>query len=106
MFCYGAWGILKKQSLKGLQGYIKKIRPDNKIDVMPGKAGYGKVEAETEKIMRLLKENGGFLPYHDKSDPDDIYKVFGMSKKTFKMTTGALYKQQKIAFTDGGIKSV
>ena len=89
-----------------LQGYIKKIRPDNKIDVMLGKPGYQKVEEETEKILRLLQENGGFLPYHDKSDPDDIYKVFGMSKKTFKMTTGALYKQKKIAFTDGGIKSL
>jgi len=87
-----------------LQGYIKKIRPDNKIDVMPGKPGYQKVEDETEKILRLLQENGGFLPYHDKSDPDDIYKVFGMSKKTFKMTIGALYKQQKIAFADGGIR--
>jgi len=89
-----------------LQGYVKKIRPDNKIDVMPGKPGYQKVEEETEKILRLLQENGGFLPYHDKSDPDDIYKVFGMSKKTFKMTIGALYKQKKIAFTEGGIKSV
>ena len=89
-----------------LQGYIKKIRPDNKIDVMLGKPGYQKVEEETEKILRLLQENGGFLPYNDKSDPDDIYKVFGMSKKTFKMTTGALYKQKKIAFTDGGIKSL
>jgi predicted RNA-binding protein (virulence factor B family) len=89
-----------------LQGYIKKIRPDNKIDVMPGKPGYQKVEEETEKILRLLQENGGFLPYHDKSDPDDIYNVFGMSKKTFKMTTGALYKQKKIAFINGGIKSL
>jgi len=87
-----------------MEGYIKKIRPDNKIDVMYGKSGYHKVEAETEKIMRLLEENGGFLPYHDKSDPDDIYRVFGMSKKTFKMTTGALYKQKKIEFVDGGIK--
>ncbi len=87
-----------------LEGYIKTIRPDNKIDVMPGKAGYQKVEGEAEKILRLLTENGGFLPYHDKSDPDDIYKTFGMSKKTFKMTTGALYKQQKIVFVDGGIK--
>jgi len=87
-----------------LEGFIKKIRPDNKIDVMPGKSGYQKVEDETEKIMRLLQENGGFLPYHDKSDPDDIYQAFGMSKKTFKMTTGALYKQKKILFTDGGIR--
>lgn len=87
-----------------MQGYIKKIRPDNKIDVMPGKAGYEKVEGETEKVLRLLKENGGFLPYHDKSDPEDIYKVFGMSKKTFKMTLGNLYKQQKIELVEGGIK--
>ena len=89
-----------------LEGFIKKIRPDNKIDVMPGKAGYQKVENETEKILRLLEENGGFLPYHDKSDPDDIYKTFGMSKKTFKMTTGALYKQQKIVFAEGGIRLI
>jgi predicted RNA-binding protein (virulence factor B family) len=87
-----------------LPGYIKKIRPDNKIDVMPGKPGYQKVEDETEKILRLLEEHGGFLPYHDKSDPDDIYKVFGMSKKTFKMTIGTLYKQKKITFTDSGIR--
>ena len=89
-----------------LEGYIKKIRPDNKIDVMPGKEGYQKVENETEKLLRLLQENGGFLPYHDKSDPEDIYKVFGMSKKTFKMAAGALYKQQKIVFADGGIRSL
>lgn len=89
-----------------LPGYIKKIRPDNKIDVMPGKPGYQKVEGEADKILRMLGEAGGFLPYHDKSDPDDIYKVFRMSKKTFKMTIGALYKQQKIVFAEGGIKAV
>lgn len=89
-----------------LQGYIKTIREDKKIDVMPGKLGYQKVEDEAGKIMRLLNENGGFLPYHDKSDPDDIYKTFNMSKKTFKMTTGALYKQKKLQFVEGGIKVV
>ena len=56
--------------------------------------------------MRLLKENTGFLPYHDKSDPEDIYSFFGMSKKTFKMTIGALYKQHKIDFAKDGIKLV
>ena len=44
------------------------------------------------------------LPYHDKSDPEDIYNFFGMSKKSFKMTTGTLYKQRKIEFTQTGIK--
>jgi predicted RNA-binding protein (virulence factor B family) len=92
-------------------GFIKKIYPEDKasdlryrIDVSAGKPGYNRVEDETEKILRLLNENDGFLPYHDKSDPEDIYAVFGMSKKTFKMTTGNLYKQRKISFEKDGIK--
>lgn len=87
-------------------GFIKKIHPGNKIDVVPGKPGYQKVEDETEKILHLLHENHGYLPYNDKSDPEDIYSFFGMSKKTFKMTTGNLYKQRKIEFTKTGIRLV
>ena len=69
-------------------GFIKNILPGNKMDVAAGKAGYSRVEDETEKVLRLLKENNGYLPYQDKSSPEDIYSFFGMSKKTFKMTTG------------------
>lgn len=87
-------------------GFIKKISSDNKIDVVVGKPGYQKVEDEVQKIINLLEENNGYLPYNDKSDPDDIYSFFGMSKKTFKMTTGNLYKQRKIEFTKTGIKLV
>jgi predicted RNA-binding protein (virulence factor B family) len=53
-----------------------------------------------------LQENNGYLPYHDKSDPEEIYSFFGMSKKAFKMATGNLYKQQKITFTKTGLKLV
>ena len=89
-----------------LQGFVKTIRPDNKIDLVLGKPGYQKVEDETGKILRLLNENNGYLPYHDKSDPQEIYDFFGMSKKTFKMTAGNLYKQQKIVFTKTGMQLV
>jgi len=89
-----------------LKGFIKTIRPENKIDVVIGKPGYERVEGEAEKILRLLQENNGYLPYHDKSDPEEIYSFFGMSKKAFKMATGNLYKQQKITFTKTGIKLV
>ncbi|MGB4846047.1 MAG: S1-like domain-containing RNA-binding protein [Ferruginibacter sp.] len=95
------------------KGFIKKIYPEDKtgaeryrIDVAAGKPGYNRVEDETEKILRLLNENDGFLPYHDKSDPDEIYSFFAMSKKTFKMTTGNLYKQRKISFEKGGIRLI
>jgi len=86
------------------KGFIKKIYPENKIDVVVGKPGYQKVEDEVQKILSLLEDNNGYLPYNDKSDPGDIYSFFGMSKKTFKMTTGNLYKQRKIEFTKTGIR--
>lgn len=86
------------------KGYVKTIREDNKIDVSLGEAGYKKVETEAEKILRLLAENDGYLPYHDKSNPEEIYEFFGISKKVFKMTVGALYKQRKVELTQTGIK--
>ncbi len=96
-----------------LTGFIKKVYPEDtasklrfKIDVALGKQGYNKVEDELDKILRLLKENNGYLPYHDKSNPEDIYKIFGMSKKTFKMATGSLFKQRKIVFEKDGIRLV
>jgi uncharacterized protein len=95
------------------KGFVKKIYPETpdknirfKIDVAAGKKGYNRVEDETEKIIRLLQENNGYLPYYDKSSPEEIYDFFGMSKKTFKMTTGNLFKQRKILFEKTGIKLV
>jgi len=93
------------------QGFIKNITPAEKspsgetqIDVVAGKPGYERTEDAAAKILRLLRENKGHLPYHDKSDPESIYSFFGMSKKTFKMTTGRLYKEKKILITDAGIQ--
>ena len=88
------------------EGFIKNILPENKIDVAAGKPGYNRIEDETEKIIRLLNENNGYLPYHDKSSPEEIYSFFGISKKTFKMTIGNLYKQHKISFTKTGIQLI
>lgn len=88
------------------KGFIKNILPENKIDVVAGKPGYSRVEDASQKLLRLLKENDGYLPYNDKSSPEDIYSFFGMSKKTFKMTTGNLYKQHKLSFTKTGIQLI
>jgi hypothetical protein len=87
-------------------GFIKNILPENKIDVAAGKPGLDRVEDATEKLERLLQENDGYLPYHDKSTPEEIYSFFAMSKKTFKMATGNLYRQKKIVFTKTGIQAV
>ncbi|MDE3211871.1 MAG: RNA-binding protein [Bacteroidota bacterium] len=89
-------------------GFVKKITPGKsgepaKIDVVLGKSGYQRVEDEAGKILRLLKEHGGSLPYGDHSLPEDIYAFFGMSKKTFKMSIGRLFRDRKIVFTREGI---
>lgn len=94
-----------------MRGYIKNIRPDKTetsylIDVGTGKVGYTRTEDEAGKILRLLQENNGYLPYYDKSDPDEIYDFFGMSKKTFKMSVGKLYRERKITLEKTGIKLV
>ncbi len=86
------------------KGFIKNITEDNRLDVVAGEPGYNKVGVEAQKVLDLLQEHDGYLPYNDKSKPEDIYAFFGMSKKTFKMTTGGLYKQKRIAFTDTGIQ--
>ncbi len=88
-----------------LKGYIKEIRPDQKIDLMLQPIGYKKVVGSLETyILEQLEENDGFLPYNDKTDPDTLMLEFQCSKKNFKKALGALYKQQKIAILDNGIK--
>ncbi|NCX95502.1 MAG: hypothetical protein EBX41_03665 [Chitinophagia bacterium] len=87
-----------------VNGFIKTIRPNNKLDVMLGIQGYAKVEGEEQRILALLKNNNGFLPYNDKSNPDVIYTFFGYSKRNFKMIIGALYKKRLISIEPNGIK--
>jgi len=87
-----------------LRGYIKKIREDNKLDLQLQPQGYAKVEPNADKILQELREAGGFLPLHDKSNPDAIRERLHMSKKTFKKAIGGLYKQGQIALESNGIR--
>jgi len=85
------------------EAFVKKIREDNKLDIGLGKQGGEKLADDNQKIMSLLKSHKGFLPYHDKSAPDEIYAFFGMSKKAFKMNVGMLYKLKLISIEEDGI---
>lgn len=88
-----------------LTGYIKKIREDNKIDISLQPIGYrNSTDPNADLILKLVKEADGFLPITDKSAPEEIYDLFGISKKAFKKAVGALYKQRKIEISKEGIK--
>jgi len=86
-----------------MRGYIKNIRPDNKIDVSLQILGYENVEPNAEKILDELRASRGFLRLNDNSHPEDIKTVLKMSKKTFKKAIGALYKEKRIDIKDDGI---
>lgn len=87
-----------------IEGFIKQLRPDGKIDLCLQKPGYEKVTNLTDTILQHIKKQGGFMPVTIKSSPEEIYKRFGVSKKTYKQAIGALYKKRLIEFADDGTK--
>jgi predicted RNA-binding protein (virulence factor B family) len=107
------WGLLYSNELykrirKGqvLDGYIKRIREDGKIDLTLNKPGFSedKMDGVSSAILEALEKNDGFLPLTDKSPPPEIYAAFGVSKKVYKQAIGKLYKQRRISLDPAGIR--
>ncbi len=87
-----------------IKGFIKKIRPDGKIDVTLQKISYKNIEPNAKKILQLLEKSNGFISLNDHSDPDIIKSYLGISKKSFKKALGSLYKQRIILIEKKGIR--
>ena len=87
-----------------VDGFIKHLRTDGKIDLSLQPSGYRGIDDFSQRILDALEKNNGFLPVTDKSSSETIEDFFGMSKKKYKMTVGTLYKKQLIAIEDGGIR--
>lgn len=86
-----------------LKGFVKKIRPGNKLDITLGQIGYRNIEPNAERILNALNDNSGFINLNDKSDPETIKEQLEMSKKNFKKAVGSLYKQRLIDIKPDGI---
>ncbi|WP_298540488.1 S1-like domain-containing RNA-binding protein [uncultured Aquimarina sp.] len=89
-----------------LKGFVKKVRPDGKIDLTLQRHGYRAIEPNAQQILNELNNRGGFIDLNDKSNPDDIKEVFQLSKKSFKKAIGSLYKAKKIVIEKDGIRLV
>ena len=87
-----------------LKGIVKKIRPDNKLDISLGQIGYRNIEPNAEAVLNELEDNSGYLQLTDKSSPEHIKETLQMSKKSFKKAIGLLYKQRLIIIEDDGIR--
>ncbi|MEL7586118.1 MAG: S1-like domain-containing RNA-binding protein [Prolixibacteraceae bacterium] len=107
------WGVIYHNEVfqplrpgEKLKGFIKQVRPDEKIDLRLDKPGYEKIDSISQGILDQMKAAGGFLPFSDKSDPELIVKTFKTSKKNFKKALGSLYKQHLITIEENGIRLV
>jgi hypothetical protein len=107
------WGMLYKNEVfqplrKGqhIKGFIKKLRVDGKIDLCLHKPGHEKIDEISEMIIAKLRAAGGFVSVSDKSRPEIIYGLFGVSKKTYKKAIGALYRKRLIIIESAGIKLI
>ncbi|HUT43033.1 MAG TPA: hypothetical protein VMW95_01750 [Desulfobacterales bacterium] len=87
-----------------IDGFIKKVRDDKKIDLCLQKPGYKAINPLSRKIMDKLQQQGGFITVTDKSRPEVIADLFGVSKKTFKKAIGNLYKKRLIILEKDGIR--
>lgn len=86
-----------------LVAYVRKVRPDGKLDISLQKIGHESIEPNADRILKYLSNHGGKLALTDKSSPDDIYDMLHMSKKLFKKAVGNLYKKRLIDIKKDGI---
>ncbi|NRA53253.1 MAG: GntR family transcriptional regulator [Gammaproteobacteria bacterium] len=105
------WGVLYRNEVfkelrigQKMSGYINRVREDGKIDLLLEKPGYTKNDELGTKIIIFLKQNNGVSHVSDKSSPEIITRLFGVSKKKFKQSIGALYKSGQILLSKEGIR--
>jgi predicted RNA-binding protein (virulence factor B family) len=94
----------KLQTGDKLEAYVKKTRPDGKIDLTLQRPGYRSIEPNAQRILTALELNEGFLPLHDKSTPEEIQDKLQMSKKAFKKAVGVLYKKRLVKLEGKGVR--
>ena len=105
---YGNELYQRVRKSQAIDGYVKQILENVKIDLSLNQPGYsrGKIENLSRAILASLQENDGFLPLTDRSPPPEIYAAFRVSKNVFKQAIGALYKQRRIAVEITGFRLV
>ena len=89
-----------------LTAYVQYVRGDGKIDLMLQPIGQQAAKEFSDVLLEHIRNNGGHTTLFDKSPAEEIYNVFGVSKKVFKKAVGDLYKRHLIAITDEGLKTL
>lgn len=89
-----------------IRGRVTDVREDGKINISIHQKAYIQMGEDGEKVLAVIEEYDGILPYNDKASPEVIYRDFQMSKAAFKRAVGGLYKAKKIQITENSIRIV
>lgn len=82
------------------------VKPDGKLDITLREKAYLQMDADAEKVMGVIEELAGVLPFTDKASPEVIKRETGLSKNAFKRAVGRLYKERRIEITDRAIRKI
>ena len=99
--CYSAL-IPKKEPLGNarvgdtVEARVTEVLKDGKLSLSLREKAYIQMNEDAQKLLKLLEEQGRELPVGDKSSPEKIKELTGMSKNEFKRAAGNLYKQRLI----------
>jgi predicted RNA-binding protein (virulence factor B family) len=105
------YGLISKQEMHGkievgqtVSARVTEVREDGKLNLSPNKKAYMQMYDDAEKVLKVISEYDGVLPYNDKVSPEIINRDFGMSKNSFKRAVGHLYKEGLIDIGEKSIK--
>jgi predicted RNA-binding protein (virulence factor B family) len=86
--------------------YVQRIRADGKIDLTLATSGKAAIDDAREVLLQALIGAEGRLELGDRSEPEEIRRTLGLSKKAFKRAVGVLYRERRIRINDGSIELV
>ena len=82
------------------------VKPDGKLDITMREKAYLQMDTDAKKVMEVIEEFAGVLPFTDKASPEVIKRETGLSKNAFKRAVGRLYKERRIEITERAIRKI
>ena len=103
---YGAFVAVDKKYDAMINFRSSKVKKDGRLNLVLKNLSHIEINDNADILFNIIKDRGGFLDLNDKSDPDKIKDICGMSKSSFKKAVGRLLKNEKVKFEGNGIKLI